>query len=1025
MAVKILVRVGGVSGSTTWDATSQAPAFGQDSDPRYQAGMQCNNGAACQFQFTVNDDAGEIPRADLTKNLASHNQVTVSENGPGFDAWLAQGRIADKGIGRGDRDYGNARQFKVTVDDGNTDLRGLALTASWVRGAESGRARILALLAAFCNGSPRLTTVISTHLVAAGGEVTMPAKTWPAGTQLPEIIEDCARVEGKVWSVVIHHVASVSHLCFLYVDEDDHTTYASTLSITDASPNLTTSFPPIWDQGDAAIEMGGENPISGLVSKYGADDDKFVSVSQANITDAYDYWVEPYNDSISQTVGQATSRAASILRSRRFEHVTHPVTIKLRADQVHLLCAGMSIQIRSAASMGGLYLGTTQTRRIGQLKWELIGPDVGAVDGWYLAHMQLDRPEKLLAEGKGTPPIFNPPTEAFAAGTLLGVACSNSGTNPASGHPAWSGDNEEHVEITAAVSVPVGGSMVAVTSWNQNFAATETVYDQRGNTWTLDAEHEYTASSGDDTVQIWRCNVTTAIQAGDYIRFAFNLGASLLTGTETGGRCIGVYSYSGTLAVATVGTGAGGFGGTISITAPAGGLVVAGASVFAGGGSVTGDVDWTAMVPSTFCTGTGDNSKLIFAEQLLTQGSTNPWTPTINVSRDWAAIAVGYTASGITGATTAPVTGTGTAAPGTSPGTARQDHVHEHGVIATGDLHTNYVQETLLDAKGDIIAATAADTAARLAVGTNDFVLTADSAQATGLKWAAAPGAASGIPATIVDAKGDLIVATAADTVARRAVGTNGQVLTADSAESTGVKWASGGALSVPDLLNSTGTGATPDAEFVGTISPFTAVDGSSGTVALSAAAGAGLYDVSTRSSWVLMQVGTASGDSVDLKQDYTLPDGKCIVAYVSFAVDQAAASANNEVHLGVAVNDNDSGPFSGTAGQTFSSMLDTEASGAIRVIGFDGTTGLGEMPGSNSAVTGWFVRIDRVGLVYTGFASMDGFAWTQLGAKTMGTAANNVWLFARCAATMTNRVVVGCPWFREGTAMAVDPWTL
>jgi hypothetical protein len=50
--------------------------------------------------------------------------------------------------------------------------------------------------------------------------------------------------------------------------------------------------------------------------------------------------------------------------------------------------------------------------------------------------------------------------------------------------------------------------------------------------------------------------------------------------------------------------------------------------------------------------------------------------------------------------------------------------------------------------------------------------------------------ASAGIPKTIVDAKGDLIAATAADTVARLAVGTNGQVLTADSAEATGVKWA-------------------------------------------------------------------------------------------------------------------------------------------------------------------------------------------------------------------------------------------
>ena len=44
---------------------------------------------------------------------------------------------------------------------------------------------------------------------------------------------------------------------------------------------------------------------------------------------------------------------------------------------------------------------------------------------------------------------------------------------------------------------------------------------------------------------------------------------------------------------------------------------------------------------------------------------------------------------------------------------------------------------TAYDAKGDLIVGTGADTFSRLAVGTNDYVLTAASGEATGLKWAA------------------------------------------------------------------------------------------------------------------------------------------------------------------------------------------------------------------------------------------------------------------------------------------------
>ena len=94
------------------------------------------------------------------------------------------------------------------------------------------------------------------------------------------------------------------------------------------------------------------------------------------------------------------------------------------------------------------------------------------------------------------------------------------------------------------------------------------------------------------------------------------------------------------------------------------------------------------------------------------------------------------------------------------------------------------IQNSLVDAKGDIIAATGSDAVARVAVGANNTVLVADSAPSAGVKWAVSP------PLDVVTTNGAHRVATAADTVARVGVGTNNYVLTADSSEATGTKWA-------------------------------------------------------------------------------------------------------------------------------------------------------------------------------------------------------------------------------------------
>jgi hypothetical protein len=62
------------------------------------------------------------------------------------------------------------------------------------------------------------------------------------------------------------------------------------------------------------------------------------------------------------------------------------------------------------------------------------------------------------------------------------------------------------------------------------------------------------------------------------------------------------------------------------------------------------------------------------------------------------------------------------------------------------------------------------------------------------------------IPKSLVTTKGDIVTATASATPARLGAGTNGQVLTVDSAQSTGLKWAT---TSTPALTINAQTGTT------------------------------------------------------------------------------------------------------------------------------------------------------------------------------------------------------------------------
>lgn len=133
----------------------------------------------------------------------------------------------------------------------------------------------------------------------------------------------------------------------------------------------------------------------------------------------------------------------------------------------------------------------------------------------------------------------------------------------------------------------------------------------------------------------------------------------------------------------------------------------------------------------------------------------------------------------------------GTAAVGTEAASSHGDHVHPTtGLALSGHNHTgtyattthahaesdvtslvsdlaDKVSKTIVDAKGDLIVGTAADTVSRLAVsGTNGYVLSADSTAATGLAWVAQSGGGGGASLSDVNA---LALGTAAPGVAATA----------------------------------------------------------------------------------------------------------------------------------------------------------------------------------------------------------------------------------------------------------------
>lgn len=163
------------------------------------------------------------------------------------------------------------------------------------------------------------------------------------------------------------------------------------------------------------------------------------------------------------------------------------------------------------------------------------------------------------------------------------------------------------------------------------------------------------------------------------------------------------------------------------------------------------------------------------------------------------------------------------------------------GVVVLDSTDVGAQPIATINAKGDLYAGTGNDATTRRSVGADGQVLTADSADPTGMSWQAgggggavtsvnghtgavvlaatdvgadAAGAAAAAqaaaqaasqPIATINAKGDIYVGTANDTTTRKGVGIDGTVLTASAADPTGVVWATPAADAVTSVNGQTG----------------------------------------------------------------------------------------------------------------------------------------------------------------------------------------------------------------------------
>lgn len=777
-----------------------------------------DEGASSVARIVVRDSDGAYgPFTDLTTVLGTRNPVEakVGSNFLWRGSWI--GRTWGRRIER----HGRARVVEGSAEDQNAELAGIWVDG-WSRPSETAKERAQALVAHYLSGTSgeggRPSTIINGSNYISGSNTTrLPARRYDQ-TNVIDTMRDIAVQSAQQWFVTVDDE--------LYLDGYDATSYACPYYITDDADELladpTHALALIEDQG-ALFSIDGQRFLSGVRVYWGAGQTQWVERTNPTRATLKRQWEEVVTAPEGiEDQEQAINYAVRILEERSNDTRTYTMRVgkadgtPLDEAYVGFLKVGMRIGLKSRTNPIANYQSTPL--RIYELTWVPVAPER------YWAILKLGRPHKRY--GIGLPKGPQPPQAAQSDSVRLYFTRYEGG---ATGGSAGAGSED------------APGGWAPDAAWDTYGVAEGDPSVLTGSAFMLTAD----PALGSDGLRYGWADVTPTLNHDVFMsQGCIALSGDLLTQIKAGGARIAAYMLAGTRSgigitesaqhmISQIGVRVGApDGSTIRGTALAlhnlttssgsnkwrpnsGDLTTsmqsrvfppaaASNTLAAVGSAAEGDyliVELGARnLQDTHVTGGGiaddsTGSSDLPANETETSTALRAW-----IEITWTAVA----------ATTAPsLGGPGEGDSGTPGNYLPADAVIEHGDLSGkgGTMHdasqieitdagglytgtevetalTEVVRKALLTTKGDIIAATAASTPARLGVGTDGQVLTADAASSAGVKWAAS---ASGF-ADPTTTKGDLIVHGASTT--RLGVGTNGQVLTADSAESLGVKWA-------------------------------------------------------------------------------------------------------------------------------------------------------------------------------------------------------------------------------------------